>query len=195
MKKSLISLFVLIFCISPTAFASDISVFGGRLVDGEGQNSVAVSVGFDVPGGFGLFSPSELRADLGYLFTSFDIPFDAVQDADAASILNTDIGTLTAHAGPAWRINFLNRASVFAGAQLGVAITRTDSEVIGPISQNTDFFDEFTTTNFSYQVPIGFEYSFSRRIGVTSRYRLLGITGRGNALRSHILEAGIIVKF
>ena len=182
-----------------------------------------------MPGGFGLFSPSELRAELGYLFTNLEIPVGDLTDGDPASILkrrdfkwnrlpalsfcfdafpdgqpvstwpgnalSTDFGTFTAHAGPAWRLKFLNRASIFAGAQLGVAITNTDAQIVGLVPANMDFFDEFTTTNFSYQVPVGFEYSFSRRIGVTSRYRLLGVTGNANTSTSHILEGGVIIKF
>ena len=181
--------------VQTAAIAGDISVFGGRLQDGDGQNSVAISVGFDVPRGLSLFTPSELRADLGYLFSSIDVPLSFIgDDGNAETILNTDFGTVTAHAGPAWRLGLLNRVSVFAGAQLGVAFQRADSEFIGPIPPAVDIFDEITQTSFSYQLPVGFEYSFTDRIGVTSRYRLLGVTAGGGSV-DHILEGGVIIKF
>lgn len=186
------SLGVMAVLVSAQAQAGDISLFGGRtLSDGENLNSVALSAGVDIPKTFGPFSPTELRVDLGYLFTSLETPLGP----DVAdTLLNTDFGTFTAHIGPAWRLNFFDKASVFAGAQAGIAVFRADFDFVGPPPPAIDIFDEITDSNFSYQFPVGVEYSFTNRVGFTGRYRAIGVTGANNGI-DHILEAGVILKF
>ncbi|MEL6112326.1 MAG: hypothetical protein AAFR20_05930 [Pseudomonadota bacterium] len=194
MKNLLISVILTgAFAVTPVR-AGDISAFGGVTLDDENFTSLALSIGFDVPKTLGLFSPSELRADIGYLFNEQSTPLNFI-DGGENTILETDFGIFTAHAGPAWRLDAFNRASVFAGIQLGIAVIDNDSQFVGPIPPAVDVASELTDTRFSFQVPVGFEYSFTRRVGVTTRYRLLGISEFGGDDLSHIVEGGIIIKF
>ncbi|MEM1192119.1 MAG: hypothetical protein AAGH42_01850 [Pseudomonadota bacterium] len=179
------------------ATAGDVSLFLGTSLDDalltQKQTSLALSAGVDIPKTVGFFSPSELRLDLGVLFVDAQF-FDNPLDANATADFDLSRTVFTAHAGPTWRVGAFNRASVFAGLQAGIAFAQNESITISDALAGGRTAIEFSSTEFSYQIPVGFEYSFTRRIGVTTRYRFLGIPGLSNDV-SHIVEGGIIVKF
>ncbi len=186
---------MLLMAIPVQAVASDISFYGGRQFnDVSDQNSLAASLGIDIPGFLLPLSPNQLRTDVSYIFTTLDVPLNDFLSADPNSFLETDIGTLTLHTGPGWRLEILDRVAFVVSAQAGVTITKADSEIIGTSPPNVNIFNEVTDTNFSYQFPVALEYGFSKRIGATVRYRGLGIVN-GGAGYSHFIEAGIAFRF
>lgn len=180
------------------SYASDISFYGGRQsIDTEDLNTVAVSLGIDVPSFFGPISPNQVRTDVSYLFDSFEVPISgasSIPDFNNA-VAEVDFGTLTIHAGPGWRYEILDRVAIFAAAQAGVAISQASTELVSVAPPSVDVANKFTDTNFSYQFPVGIEYGFSKRVAITARYRGLGITGGGASSFTRIFEGGIVIRF
>lgn len=202
------------------AFAEDfdIALYGGTTFNnrdtlfGEStrQNSVSISAGVRLPALLGDYAT--LRGDVSYLFGEYRAHYIALDPSNPGAIdyyePNVDRSAVMFHVGPVWDTGkLLGRFTLSAGAQVGLANVRTDfpeATLYGPVysfggGSSPGYVaytvgGESSSTDFSYQFPVGVDFAISDRLSIGGRYRAVHVANGAKEFE-HIAEGGIRFKF
>jgi len=203
------------------AFAEDfdIALYGGTTFNNDDvpvdestrKNSVSISAGVRLPALLG--DHAKLRGDISYIFGDYSVDLTTYDPAGSGQATfvpaEFNVDRFMFHVGPVWDTGkLLGRFTLSAGAQVGLAHSRLETTELtlyfptyAPGDPTpTGYYGirrggKYSSTDFSYQFPVGLDFAISDRMSVGARYRAVHISGVSSQEFEHIAEGGIRFKF